>query len=94
MTPGAMQVDGDAGHDLVDAEGDGGQGEEQTAEGAAERAATMAAHGPQCHPAQPANQVPRIIMPSRPMLTTPTRSAEEAAERRRRRSGTWRRPPR
>ncbi len=31
-------------------------------------------HGPHCQAAQPPNQVPRIIMPSRPMLTTPARS--------------------
>ncbi len=36
--------------------------------------APIAAHGPQCQPAQPALHVPRIIIPSSPMLTTPTRS--------------------
>ena len=35
---------------------------------------TSVAHGPQCHPAKAAVQVPRIIMPSRPMLATPARS--------------------
>ena len=35
-----------------------------------------AAHGPQCQPAQPANHVPRIIIPSRPMLTMPARSRQ------------------
>lgn len=38
------------------------------------RAATSAASGPQRHPAKPAPQTPSIIMPSRPMLTTPARS--------------------
>lgn len=37
--------------------------------------ASTAAHGPYCQPAQPAANVPSIIMPSRPMLTTPARSA-------------------
>src|SRR5205085_12368578 len=36
--PGRDEVDGDAGHDVVDAEGDGGQAEEQTAEGTADAA--------------------------------------------------------
>src|SRR3954453_1646818 len=35
---------------------------------------TIAAPHPHWYPAQPAPQVPRIIMPSRPMLTTPERS--------------------
>ena len=38
------------------------------------RPPTRAAYGPQCQPAQPAPHVPRIIIPSRPMLTTPARS--------------------
>lgn len=32
-------------------------------------------HGPYCQAPHAPNQVPRIIMPSRPMLTTPERSA-------------------
>src|SRR3954468_16593863 len=37
-------------------------------------AVTMPAHGPYSQPIQPAPNVPRIIMPSSPMLTTPERS--------------------
>ena len=37
-------------------------------------AANRPAHGPHWYPAQPAPNVPRTSMPSRPMLTTPARS--------------------
>ena len=48
---------------------------QQAADRADERRRTSSpAQDPTVEPAQPAPQVPRIIMPSRPMLTTPARS--------------------
>ena len=75
-------VDGDTGDDLVDAEGHRGDRVQQAAE-QRRRAIPTTTPGPRpplrSRPS-PAPKVPRIIMPSRPMLTTPDTLGPQAAQ--------------
>ena len=65
---------------MVDVEPHDRDGVDEPAEHAAEDPEQQApTHGPSCQAPQAPNQVPKIIIPSMPMLTMPTRSAHRPA---------------